>query len=83
MPFVDHAQQVDHFCVVEEGGTPRLREVKVGLHNDKLIEVREGLKEGEVVFLYNPEGAAAGPEGNEEEPRKEPDAPAGLPRTGA
>ncbi len=42
---------IDHFCLVEEGGKPVLREVEVGLHNDKLIEVKSGLKEGEIVFL--------------------------------
>ena len=42
---------IDHFCFVEEGGGPALREVEVGLHNDKLIEVKSGLKEGEVIYL--------------------------------
>ncbi|HKB17123.1 MAG TPA: HlyD family efflux transporter periplasmic adaptor subunit [Planctomycetota bacterium] len=42
---------IDHFCFVEEGGAPALREVEVGLHNDKLIEVKSGLKEGDVVYL--------------------------------
>ncbi|HET6204475.1 MAG TPA: HlyD family efflux transporter periplasmic adaptor subunit [Planctomycetota bacterium] len=42
---------IDHFCLVEEEGEPKLREVKIGLHNDKAIELREGVKEGEVVYL--------------------------------
>src|SRR5262245_775368 len=42
---------IDHFCLVQEGGSPALREVEVGLHNDKLIEVKSGLKEGEAVYL--------------------------------
>jgi len=41
----------DHFCYVEENGLPVVRPVAVGMHNDKMIHIREGLREGEKVFL--------------------------------
>jgi len=36
---------------VMEGGTPKEREVTLGLSNEKVVEVKEGLKEGENVVL--------------------------------
>jgi HlyD family secretion protein len=36
---------------VMEGTTPREREVTLGLSNEKVVEVREGLQEGETVVL--------------------------------
>ncbi|MCI0587354.1 MAG: efflux RND transporter periplasmic adaptor subunit [Planctomycetes bacterium] len=62
---------------------PERREVKPGRQNDTHVEICEGLKEGETVFLYNPDSATAGPEAKEEEGKKEPDAASGPPRAGA
>src|SRR5262245_41797914 len=36
---------------VMEGGTPKEREVTLGLSNEKVVEVKEGLQEGEQVVL--------------------------------
>jgi len=38
-------------CYIERGGEPAPVPVEVGFHNDKLIEIRKGLKEGDRVML--------------------------------
>lgn len=42
------------FCVVAEGGRPVKRKVKIGATNGKSVQVTEGLRPGEKVYLYNP-----------------------------
>ena len=60
-------------CYVLHGGSTDRREVEVGEFNDEFIEVRNGLKEGEVVLLHPPETPSH--EKPEETPAK-PAAPA-------
>lgn len=47
-------EQGDSFCYVLESGKPARRAVKSGLGNDNFMEITEGLSEGELVLLYNP-----------------------------
>ncbi|HET6201414.1 MAG TPA: HlyD family efflux transporter periplasmic adaptor subunit [Planctomycetota bacterium] len=62
---------------------PERRDVKPGRQNDTHVEIVEGLKDGEVVFLRSPEGETAGPEEKAEEKKPESDAPPSLPRAGS
>ena len=39
-------------CFVMKGSKPQMRKVVIGDYNDKYIEIKEGLKEGENVVLY-------------------------------
>ena len=41
----------DFYAFVDEPGGIKLRKVKVGENNEKLVEILEGLKEGESVAL--------------------------------
>ncbi|MCX8064099.1 MAG: efflux RND transporter periplasmic adaptor subunit [Candidatus Hydrogenedentes bacterium] len=41
-------------CYVQKGDTIELRFVKTGEYNESLIEIKEGLKEGESVLLQSP-----------------------------
>jgi len=52
--FVDKGFQVVY---VKTGGGVETRRVKVGLSNDKAVEIAEGLSGGEEVYLYKPHGA--------------------------
>ncbi|MED6336051.1 MAG: hypothetical protein VYE81_11690 [Planctomycetota bacterium] len=45
-----------NLCFVRSGGSVEEREVEVGQHNSKWVEVREGLSEGELVLLTPPPG---------------------------
>lgn len=45
-----------HTCFVKNGGQPEPRVVEIGEFNDEFIEIKSGLKEGEVVLLRAPEG---------------------------
>ncbi len=49
-------------------GSPELREVRLGDHNETNVEVKDGLAENEEVFLHKPTGAPAPPPGNPEQP---------------
>ncbi len=42
------------YVYVDDGGSPRIREVEVGLHNSKLIAILSGLEVGERVYLAVP-----------------------------
>ena len=53
------------FAYVQEAGKAALREVKIGANNDRSVEVKEGLKEGEMVYLAVPPEAPALPEAEE------------------
>jgi RND family efflux transporter MFP subunit len=44
-----------YFVYVSEGGEPRRRAVKLGSANEKFVEVTEGLFEGDLVLLVNPD----------------------------
>ena len=65
---------------VREGGRDASRSVTLGLSNERLVEVKDGLSEGDVVLLAPPKeparvGEPAGPAGK----GAGPGAPAGLP----
>lgn len=44
-----------YFCNVKKGGKAEKREVKIGLSNDENVEIKEGLKAGEIVYLNDPD----------------------------
>ncbi len=44
-------QDGKHFCLVDNGSTPERRGVEVGEFNDEFIEIKNGISEGERVFL--------------------------------
>jgi RND family efflux transporter MFP subunit len=46
-----------YFCFVGTGGRPERREVKLGESNSGSVVVAEGIKEGDEVLLWNPEGS--------------------------
>ncbi|MEW6746297.1 MAG: HlyD family efflux transporter periplasmic adaptor subunit [Planctomycetota bacterium] len=46
-----------HFCFVRTEGGTVIREVEIGQDNDRLVEVKSGLAEGELVYLARPVGA--------------------------
>jgi HlyD family secretion protein len=50
-----------YFCFVDGGGSPQRREVKLGESSSNAVAVSDGLKEGEEILLWNPEGTDAGP----------------------
>ena len=43
-----------YYCFVEEGKSSEKREVKIGTSNDDSVQITEGLRPGEVVYLYDP-----------------------------
>ena len=43
-----------YYCFVKNGGSSDKREVKIGMSNDDSVQVTEGLRPGEVVYLYDP-----------------------------
>lgn len=53
-------------CYVQKGNTVELRFVKTGEYNESLIEVKEGLKEGELVLLQSPQTSPIRSETSEE-----------------
>ena len=52
-----YAEQEEHFCFVSGSGSYEKRAVKIGKNNNHHVEVLEGLKEGELVLLYDPREA--------------------------
>jgi HlyD family secretion protein len=50
-----------YFCFVDAGGSPERREVKLGESSASSVVVAEGLKEGDEVLLWNPEGSESTP----------------------
>ena len=61
-------QDDKHYCYVSSGGSLERRPVTTGHFNEEFIEVREGLKPGELVAISLPkkaevEGPAAAPAG--------------------
>ena len=43
-----------YYCFVKNGGSADRREVKIGMSNDESVQITEGLRPGEVVYLYDP-----------------------------
>ncbi|HPN84926.1 MAG TPA: efflux RND transporter periplasmic adaptor subunit [Victivallales bacterium] len=43
-----------YFVYLKMNGTPEIREVKIGESNDYYVEILEGLKESDTVYLYRP-----------------------------
>jgi RND family efflux transporter MFP subunit len=54
------AEEGAHFCFMPKAGGFEKREVKVGKNNLHYVEALEGLKEGELVLLYDPRGTSQG-----------------------
>jgi len=50
-----------YFCFVSAGSIPERREVKLGESSASSVVVTEGVKEGEEVLLWNPEGSDSSP----------------------
>jgi multidrug efflux pump subunit AcrA (membrane-fusion protein) len=44
-------------CYIGRGSNPERREVQIGEFNDEFIEIKNGLREGEMVLLGRPQGA--------------------------
>ncbi len=42
------------FCFVKNGKSAEKREVKIGMSNDDAVQITEGLRPGETVYLYDP-----------------------------
>ncbi len=69
-----------HVCFLPKSAEPERRPVVIGEYSDEFIEIKSGLKEGEVVMLRTPEGARGGEKSEEKEKSKEtPKAPAPAP----
>jgi RND family efflux transporter MFP subunit len=60
-----------YYCFVRAGSRPERREVVLGESNATSIVVAEGLKEGDEVLLWNPEGSEAVAGGDRGEAKKE------------
>lgn len=43
-----------YYCFVKNGRSSEKREVKIGTSNDDAVQITEGLRPGEVVYLYDP-----------------------------
>ena len=43
-----------YYCFVKNGGSSEKREVKIGMSNDDAVQINEGLRPGEIVYLYDP-----------------------------
>ena len=72
-------------CYLARGGQPERREVQIGEFNDVFIQIKDGLKEGDLVLLRAPEGTEPQnqkPENGKKEDGKQP-APATAPVPGA
>ena len=52
--YVDKGYQVVY---VKQGGGVEVRQVELGLSNDRNVEVLSGVEEGEMLYLYKPTGA--------------------------
>ena len=47
----------EHYCYVRQGTKSRKQKVKIGMANDDSVQILEGLKPNEEVYLYDPESA--------------------------
>ncbi len=43
-----------YYCFVKSGNSSDRREVKIGMSNDETVQITEGLRPGEIVYLYDP-----------------------------
>ena len=50
-----------YYAFVDGGGRPERREVSLGEANSGFVAVKEGIKEGDEILLWNPEGTTAAP----------------------
>lgn len=71
------AREGRNFVYMPKGGGSERRDVKIGRSNDTHVEIRDGLREGEAVLLYDPGVAAEGgkppaPKGGAAEDKDEP-----------
>lgn len=44
----------EHYCWVDSDGSRKKRLVKIGAANESRVEIKEGLRKGETVILYDP-----------------------------
>jgi len=44
----------DHYCFVKDGPSARKQKVEIGATNGKMVQIVQGLKPDEVVYLYDP-----------------------------
>ncbi len=44
-----------YYCFVKNGSASQKREVKIGMSNDEFVQITEGLRSGEIVYLYDPD----------------------------
>jgi RND family efflux transporter MFP subunit len=49
-----YEKQGKNYCYVDINGQPIEKEIKIGKSNNDFIEIRNGLKENDKVYLYNP-----------------------------
>ena len=61
-----------HYCYVSNGNNTEPRAVIVGENNDKFVEIKEGLQEGEKVALDARARIAAATKGRETKPENPP-----------
>jgi len=54
------------YAFVDAGGRPERREVALGQANSGFVAVTDGLKDGERILLWNPEGTTAAPAAEKE-----------------
>lgn len=60
-------------CFVSKGGQIEMRAVKVGLNNDRWVQILEGLEEGEIVLLSPPAGYEPSSSKDDEGDRRQQD----------
>jgi HlyD family secretion protein len=58
------------YCYVVHGAKPEQREVEIGEYNDNFIEIKRGLKPGELVMLHPPESTGNEIPGEEPGPKE-------------
>ncbi len=64
-------EEEQHFVFLKRGSSFDRHVVRIGEHNDEFIEIRDGLKEGDLVSLAMPQGYE--PEARKKKPTKKPD----------
>lgn len=66
------AEEGDHFCFVPKAEGFEKRTVKIGKNNLHYVEVLDGLKEGELVLLYDPRSSGSSSERKADETKTSP-----------
>jgi multidrug efflux pump subunit AcrA (membrane-fusion protein) len=55
VPVVAVSEEAGKFyCFVKNGNSADKREVRIGMSNDDAVQITEGLRPGETVYLYDP-----------------------------